>query len=149
MKQRIPMALAVAALAVPATAIALNGSDAPKVTKVVHVTSAAPAPAAPPAPTPTARPAHRAPQAVAAATTPTTQRGMALYKCREKAFEDGAEFRFEYGRGRAGLDRCAQAKLREARFDCQREAVEDQADFRGEFGFGARALSRCIRHDLT
>ncbi|MGZ6680412.1 MAG: hypothetical protein ACXVFK_09395 [Solirubrobacteraceae bacterium] len=74
---------------------------------------------------------------------------LARQKCREKAFEDTAEFRLRYGRGPASTQRCIGQEIRDAQVGCRQDALEDPQDFSSEFGTGAAARVRCVRHDLT
>ena len=147
MNQWFPIALFAGVLALPAAATAIDRSS-PTVTKVVTT----PAPAAT-APIAAGRPASEpAPLKAIRAKAPATghvERVLAGQKCREKSFDDTAEFRFDYGRGPASMRRCITQEIREARFSCRQEALEDPADFRSEFGTGATARVRCIRHELT
>jgi hypothetical protein len=86
---------------------------------------------------------------MATASSSSVERVLAGQKCREKAFEDRAEFRFDYGRGRGALARCIRLEIREAHFDCRQDAREDPYDFREEHGAGSRAHARCVRDQLS
>jgi hypothetical protein len=157
MNRWFPIALFAGVLAIPAAAAAIDGST-PTVTKVVTTSGAAATESAATASDATeSRAAERpatepAPVKAIRAKAPATghvERVLAGQKCREKSFEDAAEFRFEYGRGPASMQRCIGQEIREARFSCRQEALEDPADYRSEFGIGAAARVRCVRHELT
>ena len=76
------------------------------------------------------------------------ERTLAARECREKSFEDPAEFRFDYGRGPGALNRCIAAKLRKAHFECRQKAAEEPYEFRGDYGTGPAAQRRCVRDEL-
>jgi hypothetical protein len=157
MNRWFPIALFAGVLAIPAAAAAIDQST-PTVTKVVTTSAAAAtepiAAASDVAERPASEPAPL--QAIRAkaihAKAPSAghvERVLSGQKCREKSFEDTAEFRFEYGRGPASMRRCVTQEIREAHFSCRQEALEDPADYRSEFGTGAAARVRCVRHELS
>ena len=76
-------------------------------------------------------------------------RSLAAADCREEAFDDAADFRFEFGAGQAGMSRCIAHELRKASIDCQGERIEDPFDYRAEYGTGALAKRRCMRDTLS
>ena len=157
MNRWFPIALFAGVLVIPAAAAAIDDSTQ-TVTKVVTTPAAAATeseatesiaveskaaehPVKDPAPIKAVR-----------ATVPATghvERVLAGQNCREKQFEDMAEFRFEYGRGPASTQRCIARQIRKAKFDCRQEAIEDPVDYRSEFGTGDGARVRCIRHELS
>jgi hypothetical protein len=91
---------------------------------------------------------HGAPTPRAHAAAAGIEQILARQDCREKAFEDPAEFRFDYGRGKGAMQRCITRKIRKAHFECAKDARQDPFEYREDYGTGPAATQRCVRDEL-
>jgi hypothetical protein len=168
MKRTSPITVLFAAVAIIAAVVAIQAqsSDSDAKPAVVEVERVAPATAPAATPPAAAQPetVHTASKAAASQPAQKAQsvqrrtvvrvavpplRSLAAADCREEAFDDAAEFRFEYGTGQAGMNRCIRYELRKARIDCQSERIEDPFEYRAEYGTGSLALRRCMRDSMS
>jgi hypothetical protein len=90
------------------------------------------------------------PAAKVTANTPASgARTLAALECRGDRLDEPGEFRFKYGAGNAGLQRCIRAELRKARLECREDRFEEPYEFRAEYGTGRAAFDRCVRDKVS